>query len=124
GGHFVQGHVDGLGVVSHISKEKGQWRVGVTPPAALMEYIIPKGSITLDGVSLTVAAVTPTGFEVALIPTTLGLTTLADLKPGDELNVETDILSRTIVHHLKRMTDKITSAGVSMEMLIQAGFAR
>jgi riboflavin synthase alpha subunit len=124
GGHFVQGHVDGLGVVSSISQDQGQWRVTVTPPAALMEYIIPKGSITLDGVSLTIASVTRDSFDVALIPTTLNLTTLASLKQGDVLNVETDILSRTIVHHLKRMTEKVTSTGLTMETLIQAGFAR
>jgi len=124
GGHFVQGHVDGLGVVTGINQESGQWRVTVTPPAELMEYIIPKGSITLDGVSLTIASVNGGSFDVALIPTTLEMTTLAQLKQGDVLNVESDILSRTIVHHLRRMTEKVTSTGVTLEMLMQAGFAK
>jgi riboflavin synthase len=103
GGHFVQGHVDGVGEVSGVEQGgEGGWRVRVTPPGELMRYIAPKGSITIDGVSLTIAAVDEGAFEVALIPTTLELTTLADLKAGELVNLETDILARTVVSYMER----------------------
>ncbi len=107
GGHFVQGHVDGVGHVERIDTTDG-WRVRIRPPADLMPYFIPKGSACVDGVSLTVATLgsdapgaRPTWFEVALIPTTLALTTLADLAPGDPVNLEADVLAKTIVHYLR-----------------------
>jgi len=102
GGHFVQGHVDGVGVVERVERA-GEWRVRVRPPAELMPYVTPKGSVTIEGVSLTVAAVDPAGgwFEVALIPTTLDKTTLGDLKPGDGCNLEADVLAKTVVHYLR-----------------------
>lgn len=108
GGHTVQGHIDGVGVVERV-QTVGEWRVTIRPPGALMPYLAPKGSVAVDGVSLTVAGVTverggeqPEGtFEVALIPTTLERTTLRDLKPGDRCNLESDILARTVVHYLR-----------------------
>lgn len=101
GGHIVQGHVEGLARVESILTS-GEHRVRLRPPGSLMEAIIPKGSITLDGVSLTLAAVDPRGgtFEVALIPTTLERTTLGTWQVGDEANVETDIVSRSVSHWL------------------------
>lgn len=107
GGHVVQGHVDGVGTVSRVEKGS-EWRVRIAPPAGLMVYLTPKGSITVQGVSLTVAGVEPgdsTGsggwFEVALIPTTLEKTTLGDLQEGDRVNLESDVLARTVVHYLR-----------------------
>lgn len=127
GGHFVQGHVDGVGVLAQVERSQGQVRLTITPPAELMDYIIPKGSITLEGVSLTVASVTADTFDVALIPATLALTTLDAKRQGDPLNIETDILSRTIVHHLRRMMEAGSlpagpARGLSAEALRQAGF--
>lgn len=112
GGHMVQGHIDGLGVVESV-QAAGEWRVRIRPPAALMELLIPKGSICVDGVSLTLAAVDPTGgtFEVALIPTTLCKTNLGTTRPGDRCNLETDILARTIVHWMKHYGSPGRSAG-------------
>ncbi len=101
GGHVVQGHVDGVGRVSRIATQ-GEWRVRITPPAELMEYITPKGSVCIDGVSLTIAAVQPREwFEVALIPVTLEKTTLGSLKEGSPVNLEADAFAKTIIHWLK-----------------------
>lgn len=102
GGHFVQGHVEGVGIVQAVRAEASDWRLTIEPPAQLMDSIAPKGSITLDGVSLTIAEVAADTFTVALIPTTLEQTTLRDLTPGSRVNIETDILARAVVHYLSR----------------------
>ena len=102
-GHFVQGHVDATGrLVDQIADEK-EWKLTIHPPADLMKYIIPRGSIAIDGVSLTIANVARDRFEVALIPTTLKLTTLGSRSIGWEFNLEADILAKTIVANLDRM---------------------
>ncbi len=119
GGHIVQGHVDGLAEVVEI-KTGADWRVRFRPlplpDADPMEYLTPKGSVTLDGVSLTIASLgadpgapegaVPTSFEVALIPTTLAKTTLADLRPGDRVNIEFDTLVKTMVHWLRHFAGR------------------
>lgn len=99
GGHLVQGHVDGIGTVLQVLNS-GECRIRIAPPESLMRFVIPKGSIAVDGVSLTVAEVSPAGkwFEVALIPTTLEMTTLGSLREGSLCNVETDIIARTVIH--------------------------
>jgi riboflavin synthase len=100
-GHFVQGHVDGTGrLVSKTADEK-EWRLAIEAPDELVKYNIPKGSISLDGVSLTLALVKGKIFEVALIPTTLEKTTLGKKQIGWRFNLEADILSKTIVHYLE-----------------------
>ena len=103
GGHFVQGHIDGVGTVENISTAAGEHRVTVRTDERLIRYIIPIGSVAVDGVSLTIAAVDPAlrTFAVALIPTTLRATTLGQLQRGARVNIETDILSRTVVHYLE-----------------------
>lgn len=101
GGNIVQGHVDGLGVVTRVQQDD-QWRVRVQPAdQVIMQYVIPKGSIAIDGVSLTVASLTKEYFEVALIPTTLERTTLGTLKVGDQVNLEADSIAKTVVHWLR-----------------------
>jgi riboflavin synthase len=102
GGHFLQGHIEGLATVEHVSPAP-DYRLRLSAPSHLMPAIVPKGSIALDGVSLTIAAADPqlNTFEVALIPTTLEQTTLSSLKPGDRVNLETDLLARTIVNYLQ-----------------------
>ncbi|MFG0285268.1 MAG: riboflavin synthase [Phycisphaerales bacterium JB039] len=100
GGHNVQGHIDGVGEVVAV-ETTGEWRVRIAAPAAVMELVTPKGSIAVEGVSLTVAACNKQTFDVALIPETLERTTLGALKPGDRVNLETDILARTIIHWLR-----------------------
>lgn len=101
GGHFVQGHVDGVGIYTAIEERAEDYRITVRPPAELMEYIVPKGSVSTDGVSMTVADVTGNTFTMALIPTTLRLTTLGLARVGGSCNLETDIISRTVVHWMK-----------------------
>lgn len=122
GGHFVQGHIDGLGRVIEVYDGADEWRTTVAAEPEVMRYLIPKGSVALDGVSLTVASVDAAAgrFAVALIPTTLKLTTLAERKVGDALNIETDILTRTVVHTLEQMN--ALGGGLTLDKLRDAGF--
>jgi riboflavin synthase len=94
GGHFVQGHVDGRGRVAALEAEGEGARLRVELAPELARYCVEKGSIALDGVSLTVAALIRDGVEVALIPFTLGHTTLGSLQAGDDVNVEVDLLAK------------------------------
>ena len=94
GGHIVSGHVDGLGEVLSVTPEGGSRRIGFSAPRALMRLIAEKGSICVDGVSLTVNAVSADAFEVNVIPHTLEATTLGRLQPGDRVNLEIDMLAR------------------------------
>jgi riboflavin synthase len=92
GGHIVQGHVDGLGRVRSVSPQP----VWVDAPPDVLRYCVEKGSITVDGVSLTVAALDDAGFAVALVPHTLAATTLGAAKPGDAVNLEVDVLAKYV----------------------------
>jgi riboflavin synthase len=102
GGHYVQGHVDGVGAVRSIEPEGEGKRVRFDAPAELLRYIVEKGSIAVQGTSLTVAAVDETGFEVALIPHTLQETTLGELEPEQPVNLETDVLAKYVEKLLPR----------------------
>ncbi len=99
-GHFVQGHVDGLGTVRGVRRGK-DYRVAIAAPKAVARFLLSKGSIAVDGVSLTVAATRRSGFEVALIPETLRRTTLGQLRPGDRVHLEADILGKYVAKLLK-----------------------
>lgn len=94
GGHIVSGHVDGLGEVVSITPEGGSHRIVVEAPAPLHRFIAPKGSITVDGVSLTVNGVQERRFDLNIIPHTWDATTLGGLKVGDKVNLEIDMLAR------------------------------
>jgi len=96
GGHVVQGHVDAVGRVRSGAPEGEGHRVWIDAPETVVRYCIEKGSIAVDGVSLTVAAFDDAGFEVALIPHTLAVTTLGRLAPGDEVNLEADVLGKVV----------------------------
>ena len=96
GGHLVQGHVDGVGTVVHRKTSKHWEVVEISLPADLARYVVPKGSITVDGVSLTVVNVRPESFTVSLIPETLARTTLGIRQPGDRVNLETDVIARHV----------------------------
>ena len=103
GGHIVQGHIDGIGVISRMLRDPAQCRMQVTPnDRALMRCIVEKGSIAVDGVSLTVAATGEDWFETALIPTTLKMTNLGTRAQGIPVNLETDYLAKVIVNYLER----------------------
>ena len=96
GGHVVQGHVDGTGEIASVTPDEHWTVVRVSLPSGLSRYVVEKGSITVDGVSLTVSAVADTWFEVSLIPTTLGLTTLGAKGTGDVVNLEVDVLAKYV----------------------------
>jgi len=103
GGHFVQGHVDAVGRVA--SFEDGRLRVAAAPE--ILRYCVEKGSIAVDGVSLTIAGLRDDAFEVALIPHTLEVTTLGALEAGDEVNLEVDVLAK----YVERLIDRDTVSG-------------
>lgn len=96
GGHFVQGHIDGVGHIRSVSRD-GEWvKMWFDIPDTLSRFLVPKGSVAVDGISLTVVDVERSGFSVALIPHTLDVTTLGACVAGDPVNIETDILGRYV----------------------------
>ena len=94
GGHLVQGHVDGVGTLRALDQSQRQWSLRVEAPPALRRYIAAKGSVAVDGISLTVAAVDAETFTIAVIPHTFGSTALARRRPGDPVNLEVDVVAR------------------------------
>ena len=106
-GHFVQGHVDGTGTLVDQVVSENEWRLTIQAPDHLSKYLIPKGSICIDGVSLTIAGVDRNRFDVALIPTTLQLTNLESRRIGWTFNLECDVLSKTIVSWLERQRELV-----------------
>ena len=101
-GHFVQGHVDGTALLVEQTSDDKEWRLRCQAPPHLARFLVPKGSVCLDGVSLTLASVRDNEFEVALIPTTVNLTALARRSPGWPYNLEADVISKTVVSWLER----------------------
>lgn len=100
-GHIVQGHVDGIGVIASMESDDGGTTITIEALEGLLGYLVEKGSITVDGVSLTVAGLTGSGFSVALIPHTLEMTTFGLRKPGDFVNLEVDVLAKYVERLLK-----------------------
>ena len=101
GGHIVQGHVDATGTVRRRTPSEHWDLVEVQAPEELMRYLVPKGSVTVDGVSLTVVDVLPDGFTISLIPETLARTTLGARQPGDVVNLEADVIAK----HVERLLE-------------------
>jgi len=120
GGHIVQGHVDGVGHVRSVQERQGEWRIQITAPSALHRYIAEKGSITIDGTSLTVAELSDEGFTISVIPHTFDQTVLSQRRTGDAVNLEVDVLARYIERLLAAGAD--TSAGLSFESLRNLGY--
>lgn len=116
GGHIVSGHVDGTGTIRQIRQEENAWWITVAADSDILKYVVTKGSITLDGTSLTVAAVTDRDFSVSIIPHTGESTILLSKKIGDIVNIETDIIGK-YVEKLLEKKDTLT-----MEDLISGGF--
>ena len=96
GGHYVQGHVDAVGAVRSLDPEGHGARLWVDAPAEILRYCVDKGSITVEGVSLTIAGLDDDGFAVALVPHTLEATTLGEVAPGDSVNLEADVLAKYV----------------------------
>ncbi len=120
GGHLVQGHVDGAGELLEARPEGNGQVVRIGFPAPLARYIVEKGSITVDGISLTVAALGETWFEIAVIPHTWQVTNLSALKRGDAVNLEVDIIARYVE---RLMQSRLTqSGGLTLEKLQELGY--
>lgn len=126
GGHIVSGHIDGVGTITGIRKEENAVWITITPPASIMELIVEKGSITIDGVSLTVAAVTSDTFSVSIIPHTRACTSLLDKKKGDQVNLENDIIGKYVKRLLggpiQSANDAPKESKITEEFLREHGF--
>lgn len=119
GGHMVMGHVDGVGKVDRI-EEQGEFQFWhFKAPDTVAPYLAPKGSVAIDGISLTVVDPRGDGFAVAVIPATLQKTTLAARRPGDPVNMEADIMGKHVYHYLKAGAQ----TGLTLELLKRHGFA-
>ncbi len=119
-GHIVQGHVDGVGIVRAVrSGEAHAWEFEA--PRELTDQMAPKGSVCVAGVSLTLIDVADGRFSVSLIPTTLAGTTLKKLRPGDRVNIETDVIGKYVLRCLRNMASG--AGGLSLEQLRKQGFA-
>ncbi len=121
GGHLVSGHVDGVGKVHDRQQDARSVRFRIAAPRELAKYIAAKGSICVDGVSLTVNAVHGAEFEVNLVPHTLAVTTLGELAPGRAVNLEVDLLARYLERLLQG--EQATDGGITPELLARHGFA-
>ncbi|MFF4245392.1 riboflavin synthase [Streptomyces sp. NPDC001822] len=113
GGHIVQGHVDGTGHIVERTPSEHWELVKISLPGNLTRYVVEKGSITVDGVSLTVVDAGPDHFTISLIPTTLGLTTLGLKQPGDPVNLEVDVLAKYVERLLGTSTPPLPGGPVS-----------
>ncbi len=118
GGHLVSGHVDAVGRIREKREEGNGWRIFIEAPANVLRYVIKKGSIAVDGISLTVADVDASGFSIAMIPHTAKLTTLGFKTAGDGVNLESDIIGKYVERLLSGRVE-----GVSLELLKKTGFA-
>ncbi len=121
GGHFVLGHVDTVGRVTHLTPEGENWWFGVEVPEDFARYIVPKGSISIDGISLTVARWHDRTAEVAVIPFTYERTNVRDRKPGDAVNLEGDVLGKYVERYLEARKSS-SSTSLTIEQLVQQGF--
>jgi len=121
-GHLVQGHVDGLARVARV-REGATHELEFTAGRPLTDGMVLKGSIAIDGVSLTLTAVRSDGFGVAIIPTTLRDTTLGGLRVGDDVNIETDVIGKYVMKCLQTGAFRDAGGGVTMEKLRENGFA-
>ena len=100
GGHFVQGHVDGTGRIARSSKSGRAWEVWIDMEERLLREVVPKGSITVDGVSLTVNELSDSGFRLTIVPHTATATLLTEYRPGHRVNIETDVIGKYVRHLL------------------------
>lgn len=119
GGHFVLGHVDAVGTISSFRKQPGIALLVIEAPDDVLRYVVPKGSIAVDGISLTVAACDDREFTVAVIPHTIDSTVLSKRRPGDIVNLEADILGKYIE---KFVSNRSQRGGVTARLLTDSGF--
>jgi len=125
GGHFVLGHVDAVGKVSRVHKTSAQITIEIAAPKDVVTNLIPKGSIAVDGISLTIATISDNGFSVVIIPHTLDNTTLESKATGDRVNLELDVIGKYVARLIARMgkqAGKQSSQGMTMDFLSEHGF--
>ncbi|MCI5504825.1 MAG: riboflavin synthase [Eubacterium sp.] len=123
GGHIVAGHVDGTGVITSMKQDDNAVWIDIETDASVLKYIVEKGSITIDGISLTVAQVDSRSFAVSVIPHTGMHTTLLEKKPGDSVNLETDMIGKYVEKLLGyQEQEKQPKSNITMEFLMENGF--
>ncbi|QXM06816.1 riboflavin synthase [Crassaminicella indica] len=123
GGHLVSGHIDGTGIIKDFKKEDNAIWVSISTSSNILKYIVQKGSIAIDGISLTVAYVDSTSFKVSIIPHTKANTTLLIKNIGDKVNLECDIIGKYVEKLLSFKEKSITESHIDMNFLKQHGFA-
>jgi len=121
GGHFVEGHVDGLGRLASRRTRGDQVDLKIDVGPELSKYMVPKGSVAVDGVSLTIVEAQVSFFSVCIVPHTIKSTTLGDRRPGDRLNIEGDYLAKLVFHYLEKSTNS-GRKGLSRDVLQELGF--
>ncbi len=122
GGHIVQGHVDGVAEVERAEHRQESWVIWVRPPASLLRYLAPKGSVAVDGVSLTINELAGGAFRLDVIPHTADNTRIPGLRPGDHVNLEVDVLARYVERLLAPQPDAPASGGLDLDSLRRNGF--
>ena len=122
GGHIVSGHIDGTGTIAERRRDDNAVWYTVSAPPALLRYIVEKGSIAIDGISLTVASVEADRFSVSVIPHTAAVTLLGAKGPGDVVNLETDIIGKYVERLLRPADTPAARSGISLEFLAENGF--
>lgn len=122
GGHLVTGHVDGVGVIVDRRRRGNAEIYIVRPPQDLLRYLVPKGSVAVDGISLTINAVDAHTFSLTIIPHSLGRTNLQFLKPGDQVNLETDILGKYVERLLQCPRPETGGSAIDLEFLAKNGY--
>lgn len=122
GGHIVSGHIDGVGTVSEMKREKNAVWVKVSAESGILRLIVEKGSIAIDGISLTVAKVNDKSFSVSVIPHTGLQTTLLEKKPGDSVNLENDIVGKYVMKLMQPSQENESESKITEEFLSRYGF--
>ena len=122
GGHMVAGHIDGTGTITARRQDDNAVWYTVSAAPSLLRYIVEKGSIAIDGISLTVASVEADRFSVSVIPHTAAVTVLGRKRPGDIVNLETDLIGKYVEKLLRPAEDTAPKGGISLEFLMENGF--
>ncbi|MBM3279920.1 MAG: riboflavin synthase [Candidatus Handelsmanbacteria bacterium] len=122
GGHLVLGHVDGVGRISRLEERNRQWLLGVEPPPELLPYLAFKGSVAIDGISLTVAQVEERAFTVAIIPYTFNHTALNGSRRGDAVNLEVDLIARYVERLVRAGASPAGITGLTLDKLRDMGY--
>lgn len=127
GGHIVAGHVDGKGIIRKIEKDDNALWYTIAADMGILRYIVEKGSVAIDGISLTVAAVSRDSFQVSVIPHTARETVLQERKPGDEVNLENDVIGKYVERFLtfpgeRKQQEETAKEGITLELLRKYGF--